>query len=80
MFIDNLSAKYFIANLVMHVRMKHVEIYFYFIKDLVVNSTLDVKCTPFDDKVGDAITPYDVFSIIYLREDVKLISLLYTKL
>lgn len=80
MFIDNLSAKYFIANLVMHVRMKHVEIYFYFIKDLVVNSTLDVRFTPFDDKVGDAITPYDVFSIIYLREDVKLISLLYTKL
>lgn len=38
LFINNINAKYLVANLVMHSRTKHIGIYFYFIRDLVVDN------------------------------------------
>lgn len=50
LFTDNISAKFLIANLVMHEKMKHIEIDLYFILDLVMENKLDVWHTPIEDQ------------------------------
>lgn len=43
-FVDNITAKHLATNLMMHAHMKHVEINFHFIHDLIKkNSMLDLS-------------------------------------
>lgn len=54
----DLSAKHLLANLVVHARMKHVEINFHFILDLVLSKHLEVLFTPSQEQVTNASTKH----------------------
>lgn len=55
-FTNSISAKYLVVNPIMHTRMKHIKINFYFIRDLVVNNKLDVRFKPSCKQVADVFT------------------------
>lgn len=40
----------------MHAIMKHVEIDFHFVRDLIAEGTLDVRYTPAEEQVTDALS------------------------
>lgn len=56
LFTESLNAKYLTANSVIHACMKHVEIDFHFIRDLVETEQLDVRFTPSHDQIANALT------------------------
>jgi hypothetical protein len=39
---DNIGATYLMPNLVFHVRMKHIEVNYHFIRERVVNKLLEI--------------------------------------
>lgn len=55
LFIDNINANYLIINLVIYGRMKHIDIDFHFIQDLMVNNRLDMRYTCIEEQVADAM-------------------------
>lgn len=53
---DNLSAIYLTANPVFHSRMKHVEIDFHFVRELIARKSIQVKYLSTVDQVADIFT------------------------
>ena len=53
---DNLSAIYLTANPVFHSRMKHVEIDFHFVRELIAWKSIQVKYLSTVDQVADIFT------------------------
>jgi hypothetical protein len=53
---DNLGATYLTANPVFHARTKHIEIDFYFVRERVAASELDVRFITSNDQVADVFT------------------------
>lgn len=57
LFTDSMSTKILIANIVRQARMKHIEVNFHFIRDLVLERKLHIRFT--HSQVVDALTkPY----------------------
>ena len=53
---DNLSATQLAANPILHARTKHIEIDFHFIRERVVNKSLQVHFTPSKEQLADIFT------------------------
>jgi hypothetical protein len=53
---DNLGAIYLSANPVFHIRAKHIEIDFHFVKERVLNNQLKIRFVPSKDQVADGFT------------------------
>ena len=53
---DNLGATYLSANPVFHVRTKHIEVDFHFVREHVANKLLEVRFIPSGDQVADGFT------------------------
>ena len=56
LFLDNLGATYLYANPVFHSRMKHLAIYYHFVRDLAQLSELCVAHVSTSDQLVDALT------------------------
>jgi hypothetical protein len=73
---DNIGATYLSANPIFHRRMKHVEVDYHFVRELVATRQLDVWIISSKDQLADALTkllPGPTFGIF--RHNLKLISL-----
>lgn len=55
-YCDNIGAAYLYSNLVFHSHLKHIIIDFYFVHDLVKNSTLRVSHVTSVDQLTDVLT------------------------
>jgi histone deacetylase 1/2 len=53
---DNLGVVYLSANPVFHVRTKHIEIDFHFVRERVADNRLDIKFVSSKDQVADGFT------------------------
>ena len=80
---DNLGATYLSANHVFHVRTKHIEIDYHFVRERVANKEFEIRFVHSNDQVADGFTkalstrPFEVFKRnlnlvkLCLREGVK---------
>lgn len=66
LFTDSIIAKYIASNPMMHARMKHVEIDFYFIRDLIINDKLDIRFILSVEQVANVLTNLYVKLYFYL--------------
>ncbi|KAJ0732045.1 putative RNA-directed DNA polymerase [Helianthus annuus] len=55
-YCDNLSATHYSANLVFHLRMKHLALDFHFVREKVQDGTIRVTHISGDDQLADALT------------------------
>jgi hypothetical protein len=53
---DNLGATYLSANHVFHLRMKHIEVYFYFVRERVACKLLEIRPISSKDQLADGLT------------------------
>ena len=53
---DNLGATYLSANPVFHVRTKHIEIDYHFVRERITNKMLDIRFISSKDQVADGFT------------------------
>jgi hypothetical protein len=53
---DNLGATFLASNPVFHARTKHIEIYYHFVREKVVNKQLDVRFISSKDQLPDIFT------------------------
>ena len=53
---DNVSATYLATNPIIHARTKHVEIDYHFIQDRVVQNSLIIQYTPFEDQLVNVMS------------------------
>jgi histone deacetylase 1/2 len=53
---DNLGATYLCANLVFHVRAKHIEIDFHFVREKVARRQLEIRFVSTKDQIADGFT------------------------
>jgi hypothetical protein len=53
---DNMGAKYLASHPIFHGRMKHVEIDYHFVRDLVIRTMLNVRFISMEDQVADGFT------------------------
>ncbi|KAM6576564.1 hypothetical protein CsatB_028401 [Cannabis sativa] len=53
---DNLSASALASNPVYHARTKHIELDIHYVRDKVLNKTLEVRYVPFADQIADCMT------------------------
>ena len=53
---DNLSAAAIATNLVYHARTKHIEINTHFVRDMVLQKDIEVRCVPIYDQIADDLT------------------------
>ncbi|KAL6322818.1 hypothetical protein AAG906_020818 [Vitis piasezkii] len=56
LYCDNLNTTYLAANPILHSRAKHVEIDYHFVRERVLQKTLNVIFLPFEDQVADILT------------------------
>lgn len=52
---DNLCATQLVANHILHSHMKHIEIYWHFIRDQIQNGTLEVRPVYSNDQLVDTL-------------------------
>jgi histone deacetylase 1/2 len=73
---DNLGATYLCANPVFHARAKHIEIYFYFVREKVRRKQLEIRFIPSKDQVADGFTkPLHVKTFLEFRHNLNLTKL-----
>jgi hypothetical protein len=73
---DNIGATYSTANSMFHGRMKHVEIDFHFVREMVARKLLDVRLVSTDDQVADGFTkPQTEKKLISFRNNLNLCKL-----
>lgn len=53
---DNLGASALAANPVYHARTKHIELDIHFVRDKVLNKSLEVRYVPSNDQIADCMT------------------------
>jgi hypothetical protein len=53
---DNIGAKYLSANPFFHVRTKHIEVDYHFVRERVSNKLLDIDFVPFGDQITQGFT------------------------
>ena len=53
---DNLGATYLSANPIFHVRTKHVEVDYHFVRDRVAKKEIQIRFVPFRDQLADVFT------------------------
>jgi hypothetical protein len=54
--VDNMRAKYLGSNPIFHMRIKHVEVDYHFIRDRVFKKLLDVRFISTSDQLADGFT------------------------
>ena len=70
---DNIGATYLLANLVFHARMKHIEVDFHFVHELVASRRLCVCVISRKDQTVDLLTkPLPKFCFLQLRFKLNL--------
>ncbi|RVX23193.1 Retrovirus-related Pol polyprotein from transposon RE1 [Vitis vinifera] len=68
LYCDNLSTTYLAANPVLHSRAKHVEIDYHFVRERVLQKTLDVRFLPSEDQVADILTKALSLNVFFISE------------
>ena len=72
---DNLGATYLSANPIFHVRTKHIEIDYHFVRERVADKLLNIRFIPTDDQVADGFTkPLSLRPLQAFRRDLNLYS------
>jgi hypothetical protein len=51
-----MRAKYLVSNPIFHGRMKHIEVYYHFVRDHVIKKLLDIRFISMDDQVANEFT------------------------
>ena len=68
---ENSSAINISKNLILHSRTKHIEIYHYFIKDLVEENVAFLQFVPTENQLVDILTrPMDSLRFVYLKKSL----------
>lgn len=52
LFCDNIGASMLVKHLIVHSRIKHVEVYFYSIREIVLSGELDVEYTLSEEQLA----------------------------
>nr|CAN68364.1 hypothetical protein VITISV_021899 [Vitis vinifera] len=75
LYCDNLSTTYLAANPILHSRAKHVEIDYHFVRERVLQKTLDVRFLPSEDQVADILTKsLSTQHFLHLRSKLTVLS------
>jgi hypothetical protein len=53
---DNIGDTYLTSNLVFHVRMKHIEVDYHFVRERVAEKLLEVRSISTNDQLADGFT------------------------
>ena len=70
---DNIGAKYLSANPVFHVRTKHIEVDFHFVRERVAQGLLQIQFVSTDDQVADGFTkPLPIRRLESFRRNLNL--------
>jgi hypothetical protein len=70
---DNIGVKYLSANPVFHARMKHIEVDYHFVFEIVLRKLLDIDFVPSRDQVVDGFTkPLQVRQLENFKNNLNL--------
>lgn len=70
---DNQSCVKLLENLVFHDRLKHIEMRYHFIRDMVQRGAVRLQYIPIDEKITDVLTkPLSTSKFIYFMDTLSM--------
>nr|XP_048321732.1 secreted RxLR effector protein 161-like [Ziziphus jujuba var. spinosa] len=73
--IDSLSAAALASNPVLHQRIKHIELDIHFVRDKVLNKSIEIRYVPTKEQVADVFTKaLGTARFLYLKSRLKVVN------
>ena len=72
---DNQSCVNMSINLVQHDRMKHVEIKYHYVREMVQRRAVELRYVPIDEQIVDVLTkPLGRGKLVYFQDRLKIME------